>query len=91
MADDIGDLRRDIQRVLERLAALEALIQSEAQRCPWREMISRIGPDEARITKLEERLTNVQMELAKAGLISGGASGSVVAAVFALGKALGWW
>lgn len=88
---DIADLRRDLQRVLEKLAALEALIQSEGQRCPHCELVARIEPDSQRIAKIEDHLTNVRLDIVRMGVASGSASTGVVAALFGLGKAAGWW
>lgn len=78
-------------RILERLSAIEALIQSEAQRCPWREVISRIQPNTERINELEKRVTELRIEMARMAAISGGVSGTVVSVVFGVGKAAGWW
>ena len=91
MADDIADLRRDLQRVLESQARLEALIQSEAQRCPYRELMARIEPNTQRITNLEERLTDVRLDIVRMGVASGGTSTGIVALLFGIGKAVGWW
>ena len=91
VADDIADMRRDLQLVLVKLAALEALIQSEGQRCPHRELVARIEPDSQRIAKIEDHLTNVRLDIVRMGVASGGASSVVMGALFALGKAAGWW
>jgi len=91
VADDIADLRRDLQLVLVKLAALEALIQSEGQRCPHRELVARIDPNTQRLTRLEEHLVNVRLDIVRMGIASGTTSTGIMTAVFGLGKAVGWW
>lgn len=63
-----------------RIARIEALLETEAARCPFRESIATAAAIEPRVIKLEDRL--VQLEIRVAAI--GGVAGIVTSVITAL-------
>jgi hypothetical protein len=80
-----------LDQVLQRLAAIETLIQTEAARCPYREDIARARNNIQRVIALEDIVNGVRLDLARAGAVGGGVVGIIVAVVLGVGKAARWW
>ena len=102
----IGELIKSVHEsqvsTAERLSALEGQVKSESALCPFRESIARadnnvarLGLTEARIDNVEDKMHALELQFAKAGIISGAAGGGIFSAVglvvFAIGKSAGWW
>ncbi len=78
-------------QIIDRLARIEALMQTEAERCPYRESIKQSGNSVGKLETLESVVVNMRLEMAKAGLLGGGVGGSIAMGMFTLGKVLKWW
>jgi len=85
-----------------KIGALEQQVANEAQLCPYREIIASVKTNSekcitngARIDHVEDKLHVLEVQITKAGMLSGAAGGGVFSAVgmlaFAVGKAAGWW
>ena len=73
----------DTALILQRLARIEALLETEAQRCPYQSDIARamnsISERKAlagRVDKIEDRLTDARISIARM-LATGGAGGVI--------------
>jgi hypothetical protein len=84
------------------MTRLEQQVSNEGALCPFRESISRASNNverlklsEARIDHVEDKFHALELQFAKAGIISGAAGGGIFSAVgvvvFAIGKAAAWW
>ncbi len=88
----IDEMLRAFQISVEKkLSELSTKVDAEASNCPYREKIARAANNIARLEQLEKRLHELELAAARAGAIGGGTAGAVIAAVYALGKLLGWW
>ena len=85
--DDIMDIKTSI-------ASLRALIETEAQRCPYREEIARSSNNVEVIAKLIETVANLRLDFARAGInagmAGGGVMGAFIMALFAIAKWQKW-
>ena len=99
LAKTVGALQLDLSN---RMTKLEQHVANEGALCPFRESISRssnnlarIDLAAARLDHVEDKIHALELQFAKAGIISGAAGGGVFSAVgvivFAVGKAAGWW
>lgn len=85
MADtDLADIRDDISTLLQRTAHIEALMSTEAQRCPYREDIARAANNGKRLAALEGVVTDLRLQMAKIGVVTGALSGTAGGIVTAL-------
>lgn len=100
--ESLGEISRSLSAVQQATARLEIQVANESAMCPFRESISRssnnvvrLGEAEARIDRIEEKTHALELQFAKAGVISGAAGGGIFSAVgvvvFTIGKSVGWW
>jgi len=100
--ESLGEITRTLSTVQQAVARLENQVSNEAALCPFREVISRASNNvarlafaETRVDHIEEKMHALELQFAKAGIISGAAGGGVFSAVgvvvFAIGKSAGWW
>ena len=87
MPDDIAELRAKIERIAEDVAGIKALLQSEPQRCAYREQIAKamnsIEERKAlavRVSGVEDAIHRLDLTLTKIAVIVL-ASGSVGAGI----------
>ena len=97
----VGGLGDRMGGLGDRMTRLETLVSTEAQRCPFREAISRATDNQARIEKNEGNIDDLgKMINSVSGKVdrlvpiaggSGGGAGALAAAVaMALAKLMGW-
>jgi len=72
-----------LAEILQRLTRIEAMIATEAERCPYRETVARASNSiherqklAERVDKIEERLTDARISIARM-LATGGAGGVI--------------
>jgi len=73
--DDIAELKKDVKALLVQVAAIQSLIETEAERCPYRELIAKSANNTRRLGLLEKFV------------YGGGSLGIIAAAVL---KAMGF-
>jgi antitoxin component of RelBE/YafQ-DinJ toxin-antitoxin module len=99
LSDRLGAMQLDMS---QRLTRLENQVANEGALCPFRETIARAGNNvkrleitEARIDHVEDKIHALEVQYAKAGIITGAAGGGAFTVIggiiFAVGKAAGWW
>ena len=85
--DDIMDIKTSI-------ASLRTLIETEAQRCPYREEIARASNNTEVVGKLIETVANLRLDFARAGInagmAGGGAMGAIIMVLFVIAKWQKW-
>ena len=95
----------DSNKILERLARIEALLETEAQRCPYQVQIARAGNNVQRIEAVKHRhemlekkhdaleaaVVENRVSIARIIAISSGVSGVLGAAVLELIQQLSNW
>ena len=106
IASQIGQLIENVHAsqlsTSDRLTALEGLVKSESALCPFRESIARSSNNlarlaiaETRVDHVEDKMHVLELQFARAGIISGAAGGGIFSAVglvvFTIGKGAGWW
>lgn len=89
--DETTMIRKELKQINEAIARLQTLIETEAQRCPYREEISRASNNHHRLQRVESDIDELQKAAAISGAMGGGAAGLVAAVVVGIGKVLGWW
>jgi hypothetical protein len=100
--ESLGEIIRTLSMVQQVVARLENQVSNEAALCPFRESISRSSNNgvrlalaETRVDHVEEKMHILELQFAKAGIISGAAGGGIFSAVglivFTIGKSAGWW
>lgn len=84
----------DADKILQRLARIETLLETEGARCPYREQLVRASNNveerhqlALRVTALEDHVTDVRINVARM-LATGGAGGIVGALVMEFIKQL---
>ena len=102
----IGELTTAINEhkveMSNRLGRLEQQVSNEGALCPFREAISRSSNNvmraelaHAHIDSVEDKMHALELQFARAGIVSGAAGGGIFSAVglvvFAIGKAASWW
>ena len=94
MVDEASALRKEmlalhvgLNDLGKQVIRLTTLIETEAERCPYREKIADIEDNAKRIGEVEGRQRVIELRMAA---ISGVSGGGVAAAVMFIGKALGW-
>lgn len=94
MPDETADMKAKLDRVAEDVAGIKALLQSEPQRCAYREQIARamnsIEERKAltlRVERVEDHLTDARINIARM-LATGGAGGVLGTVLLELVKAL---
>lgn len=88
---EVASIRMDLARIEAQIAELRALVESEAQRCPYRETIAQSRENHQQLSRLQVDLHTLRLQMAQAGATGGGVVAAVVAAVIGIGKSLGWW
>lgn len=83
-------VRRQVE-MAQQIAALRELVQSEGERCPYRETLAEARANHSRLTLMDSELRAVRLEAARTGATSGGIIALISAILVGLGKALGWW
>jgi hypothetical protein len=93
--DDVSILRVDLHELETRLARelgeIKSLLDTESQRCPYRESISKIPDIADRTRTLEQVVQQGRVDSARAGATGGGVVALTGGVVAMLGKVLGWW
>lgn len=96
---DIGSIRadlHDLETLMAReLAEIKTLLNTEAQRCPYRETIAMAANTALLVKTLTETVQQGRVDAAKAAVAGGATTGGIITAggiVFAgIGKLVGWW
>jgi len=79
----ILELAAEVHQGNERMARIETLLETEAERCPYREDISEVPRHRKRIGDLEKIMIGVRLKVAGVALLSGGGGGALMAAFIA--------
>ena len=91
---DIGTLRADLHElektVAHEMGEIKSLLATEAQRCPYREGISKAANNGLRLQELEKVVSKGQLDAAKAGATGGGVVGVLGLVAFVVVKTQGW-
>jgi len=88
---DLSEIRKDIQRLEIRIeksiSEIKVMLDTEAARCPHRELVSQIPGLVIRTCENEKSIFQVRLDAAKTGALGGGAIAAVIVGV---AKAMGW-
>ncbi len=91
---ELAELRRTVMDLRETTTELKTLSKTEGLRCPYRETISQAADNTDRLDAIEDRVTNLRIDVARlaaiAGLGGGVGYGIISGIISAIGKALGW-
>jgi len=86
---DLRDLRNDIQAIMTKVGAIEALLNTEHERCRYREEIARASNNTVRIKALEDGVSGLKVEFARFAVTGGLAGGGIAAVISGVAYAIG--
>jgi hypothetical protein len=69
--DELQELRRTVMELRDTTTELRTLSKSEGLRCPYRETISKAADNTDRLEAIEDRVTNLRIDVARIAAIAG--------------------